>query len=104
MNTGITIKLFYKKINLFLLFLILFAFLFTFAHSFIHNSFDHLHDTSCSVYVLEEFFTSADTPNIQVVFLLFIPYLLVSYLYKCYFDTHTRIDSIRAPPFSCFIS
>jgi len=43
--------------------LLLVFFLFSATHNLLHNSydFDHAHDSSCSVYVLEEFFTAADS-------------------------------------------
>lgn len=81
-----------------LLNILLLTFVFVTFHSALHNKFDHHHDSSCSVYVLEQMFVGADFVEPFSIFLLFIPFIFISY-------NRTRLSvevqkhfSTRAPP------
>ena len=67
-------------------------------HASMDNKFDHAHDSSCSVYVLEELSFNADALALTLVTLLFIPYVFLLFT-----PTYKRVKvekhfAIRAPP------
>lgn len=69
-----------KKKHSTLLALLMFSFLFVAMHSSFHNSFHTHHDSSCSVYVLEELFVSGEFAAAFVIFVLFTPYLFLLFV------------------------
>jgi hypothetical protein len=79
-------------------------FLLSITHNLFHNSFDHAHDSSCSVYVLEEFFTATDPIHLYKDVLVESVYLDID-LSKELHPTQTfKHYTIRAPPANFFLS
>lgn len=77
---------------------LIFAFVLSVLHYNFHNEFNHHHDETCSVYVLEQLFHTTDvvvhvTQENLFVLYLFISYLLVVHCYEVCNGFH-----IRAPP------
>jgi len=78
---------------------ILFAsFIFTFVHSAFHNDFDHLHDTNCAVYVLEQFYYGVDIINVEPFSFVFLPFVFDTVVRVFYHFKPHAFFSIRAPP------
>ena len=82
--------------------ILLASFIFATFHTFVHNNFDHKHDSSCSVYVLEELYSSDDVVALTFVTTLFVIFYTLFYnasispiRVKSYFNS-------RAPPASHF--
>jgi len=73
------------------------AFLFTFIHSAIHNKFDHHHDQSCAVYVLEQFYFGVDITDIVPLSFLFLPFVFVTFIKDFDHFKEKNYFSIRAP-------
>jgi len=67
-------------------------------HSALHNQFDHQHDSSCSVYVLEQFFVGADAVIPLLVFTLFTPFVFILYHRSVYKLEVQKTFNNRAPP------
>ncbi|MEA1983452.1 MAG: hypothetical protein U9N39_07900 [Campylobacterota bacterium] len=78
--------------------LILTALIIVIMHSYMHNSFDHSHDSKCSVYVLEQLFFSADIINNLALLTLFLPFLYFSFNLPKHQLKVAKLFSIRAPP------
>jgi hypothetical protein len=74
------------------------AFAFTSLHLFFHNNFDHKHDNSCSVYVLEQLYFSTDVVALYLLFIAFLPFTLYLFIPRFYRFTAVRFFHIRAPP------
>ncbi|MBN2815056.1 MAG: hypothetical protein JXQ67_00095 [Campylobacterales bacterium] len=104
MGTIAAMKRFLKAITLpalkhrVLLGLLLASFFFVTIHSYIHNNFNHKHDSSCSVYVLEELINSDEVVYFVVALSLFLPFYFVLYYEKVFFQVLQRSFAIRAPP------
>lgn len=89
-----------KKKHSTLLTLLMFSFLFVAMHSSFHNSFDAHHDSSCSVYVLEELFVSGEFVATFVLLTLFTPYLFLLFV-PAFVGVRVKLASLsRAPPSS----
>jgi len=69
-------------------------------HSAIHNEFEyeHEHDSSCFVYVLEQYFVATDISQLLSIFLLFLPFLFITYHRNVYSFNLQKSFSSRAPP------
>lgn len=92
------INRFFYKIRRKTLGILFAAFIFTFFHTTVHNSFDHKHDSRCTVYVLEQFCLGVDIVNFEPLPVLFLPFVFVAVQrHFCYLKLHTAF-SIRAPP------
>lgn len=92
-----SIKIIYKLKNI-LVSILLFSFISVVLHNFVHNSYSHLHDSSCSVYVLEQLYFSGDVIESSALLILFLPFLFLVFhsRYVC-----LRVEKhfpIRAPP------
>jgi len=73
-------------------------FLLSITHNLFHNSHNHAHDSSCSIYVLEEFFTSTDPIHKYKNPIQCKRYTL-AYRYKELHSIQTdKHYTIRAPP------
>ncbi len=84
--------------------LLLAFFVLSISHNLFHNSFDHVHDATCSVYVVEELFTSTD---VVLEYKEPATYLTISYIdSKKEFHSFQAFKhySIRAPPANFFLS
>ncbi|WP_295023321.1 hypothetical protein [Sulfurimonas sp.] len=73
-------------------------FAFFISHNYIHNPYHASHDSSCSVYVLEEFFFAGDLEIAPPVILLFIPFFQIFFIAKKYNFKRLTYANIRAPP------
>ena len=93
-----TIQLMYKLQKLTVATLLV-SFLFVTIHTFVHNSFDHTHDTSCGVYVLEQLYFGADVFDIAPIFTLFIPFIFVLFTPTLHCVKVEKQFAIRAPPY-----
>jgi hypothetical protein len=80
--------------------ILLAAFIFATLHTAFHNPFDHQHDASCSVYVLEGLFFSADIPIAVLLTTLFIPFYFIPFTRSSYCFVPIVQSAIRAPPHS----
>lgn len=76
------------------------AFLSVVLHSFVHNSFDHHHDSSCGVYVLEQLYFSGDVVELLTLFTLFIPFAFILFRPTLVCVKVEKKFAIRAPPLS----
>jgi hypothetical protein len=74
------------------------AFIFVTFHTLIHNKLDHIHDSDCPVYVLEQLYFSADVVSIVAVFTVFLPFLFLSFQLHTYRFEVQKYFCIRAPP------
>lgn len=90
----------FKRVTL--ITILLASFIFATFHTFVHNNFDHKHDSSCSVYVLEELYSSDDVVTATLLTVLFVIFYTIFYnasisplQVKSYFN-------VRAPPASHF--
>ena len=82
--------------------ILLASFVFATFHSFAHNSFDHKHDSSCSVYVLEELYSSNDVVTVTFATTLFVIFYAIFYN-ATVSPLYTRnYFNVRAPPVSHF--
>lgn len=88
----------YKRVNRNLYALILASFLLGSFHNFIHNDFDHLHDSSCSVYVLEQLYFAGDILALAVVIRLFYPFVSLLFMASINSIKVEKQFAIRAPP------
>lgn len=89
---------FFYKIQRIVLNVIFISFIFAAFHSAIHNDFNHIHDSNCSVYVLEQLYFGADVVSIASVFILFLPFIVVSFIVQRYSFKTLNYFNIRAPP------
>lgn len=80
------------------LYLLLIAFIYISVHSYIHNAFDHVHDTKCSIYVLEEMSTGADIAIVAQLLLLFLGFVFFQFRLPKRQLQAQKLFSIRAPP------
>ena len=74
------------------------ALMFVSLHIFTHNSFTHLHDSQCSVYVLEELFFSSDIVDTTLLLTLFLAFTFIRYYIHNYQVQIQNYFQIRAPP------
>ena len=74
------------------------ALIFSAFHTIIHNKLDHIHDSSCSVYVLEQLYFSADVVTVLPLPTIFLPFLFLHFQLRAYCFTVQKHFSIRAPP------
>jgi|GEM_PF-2130473 len=82
--------------------ILLASFVFATFHSFAHNNFDHKHDSSCSVYVLEELYSSNDVVIVTFATTLFVIFYAIFYN-AAVSPLYTRnYFNVRAPPISHF--
>lgn len=87
-----------SKYKSLVVFILLGAFLFVPLHTPVHNSYDHNHDSSCNVYVLEQLYFGSDIFTVISMFALFLPFT--------FFLLRSTVESlkvekyfaIRAPP------
>lgn len=91
-------KKLYKRVHDILFGLLFASLLFVSLHTLIHNNFDHAHNSSCSVYVLEELYFGADIVDISTLFVLFIPFAPLLYKPKILCVETLKQFTIRAPP------
>jgi hypothetical protein len=87
-----------KRSKISILHILLIGFLFASFHNYFHNKYDHAHDASCSVYVLEQLYFGVDVVEIAPIFTLFIPFafvLFIPYYKRIKVQKHF---TIRAPP------
>ena len=89
---------FMHKLQKMIVAILLVSFFLAALHTSMDNALDHAHDSSCSVYVLEELSFNADTLALTLVTLLFIPYIFLLFT-----PTYKRVQvekhfAIRAPP------
>ena len=96
-------KIDYKKATLarfqkYLIATLLLSFLFVTLHSAVHSGFEHTHDSSCGVYVLEELYFAGDTIGTAVAFSLFTPYLFLLFATLYISAKVEKTFAIRAPP------
>ena len=85
-----------KKTTLYLLFI---AFISITLHSYIHNSYDHLHNSECSVYVLEEMAIGTDIITEEELPLLFLSFIVFQLIFLKHQLTTQGLFNIRAPPY-----
>ena len=74
------------------------AFIFASLHSAIHNDFDHHHDASCNVYVLEQLFVGTDDIPSILLPTLFVTFLFFTFFLPPYCHRLPRLVQSRAPP------
>ena len=93
-----------KAVRLIFIKLLLSTFVLTALHGTFHNPFDHDHDASCSVYVLEELFFGVDIEPVVLVAPLFIPFGFIPFAHASYRFLSRAQSGIRAPPCKPFSS
>lgn len=84
-----------KKTILNLLFLV---FITVTLHTFLHNSYDHVHDSECSIYVLEQLLFGADTIGVFVLLTLFLPFTFFIFRVPTPLIQIQSHFNMRAPP------
>jgi len=77
---------------------VLLSFLFVALHSALHTPHDHLHDSECSVYVLEQLFGAMDATVVASELFHFTPYIFLLFTLAFAGEKAEKLFSIRAPP------
>lgn len=78
--------------------IIVLSFFFVVLHSAVHTPHDHLHDDSCSVYVLEQLFGTMDATVVASELFHFTPYVFLFFTLAFAGEKIENLFSIRAPP------
>ena len=78
--------------------LLLTALIYASLHIFMHNTFDHSHDSQCSVYVLEQLYFSADVIEPFKDLPLYLAFLLFLFTPSNIQLQVKKHFNIRAPP------
>lgn len=78
--------------------LILLSFFFVALHSALHTPHDHLHDQTCSVYVLEQLFSAMDATLVASELFHFTPYIFLFFTLAFMGEKVEKHFAIRAPP------
>ncbi len=81
-------------------FILIVAFVTTLLHTYAHTPYDHNHDSTCNVYVLEELYTSSDVSVAFELPLLFVAFIYATLLTCKRGRIHIGRFSVRAPPLS----
>lgn len=64
----------------------------------VHMKVQHIHDASCSVYVLEHLFVASDVATAQPISLLFIAFIYEAWIEHHVSNKPVRSTQVRAPP------
>lgn len=92
------IDIFFRHVQNKIAIILVASFVFAFLHFSFHNNFDHKHDESCSVYVLEQLFFGADVISISPIFTSFLPFVFSVVIVQIYSFRQLNFFHIRAPP------
>lgn len=98
MKSKKAVSQFYLRARYIIISLVLLSTLLSLSHTFFHNKFDHLHDDSCSVYVLEQLYFSADVEIASVISTIFLLFIFINYLRSRYQFQAQKTFNSRAPP------
>jgi hypothetical protein len=77
---------------------LLLSFFFVALHTSMHNVHADTHDSSCSVYVLEQLFAAPDLAQSSWLLFLFTPYIFLLFTPTLISVKNEKHFAIRAPP------